>query len=55
MRYIPSPKALNFLTDLPTARKPIDPPPIVEIKVRSDMDPYKFVACSKLESHELRY
>jgi hypothetical protein len=47
-------KTTESFTDLPTARKPIDPPPIVEIKVRSDMDPYKFVAYSRLEEHELQ-
>lgn len=47
-------KATGSLTDLLTARKPIDPPPIVEIKVRSDMDPYKYVVYPKLDDHELR-
>jgi len=33
--------ALVTLDGKEKTRKPIDPPPIVEIKVRSDMDPYK--------------
>jgi hypothetical protein len=34
---------IDSRTDCLTARKPIDPPPIVEIKVRNDVDPYKLV------------
>lgn len=33
----------DLTADLRSARKPIDPPPIVEIKVRPELDPYKSV------------